>query len=230
MLIIEPPIKQNSEFKMIYYNADGSRAEMCGNGARCIAYYAYELELCEEIVNFDTDIGQVRCEIKRAAKVKLYLPEPKDLKLGITLKIFDNKELIVDYINTGVPHTVVFVDDIEKIDVYKLGQEIRYHRKFYPFGTNVDFVKVKDRHNLVIRTYERGVENETLSCGTGVTASAIISSIKGYTDPPIKCLTRSGEILTISFVKNVPEDMLSPVSELYLEGKVEHVFDGEIEV
>ena len=125
-------------------------------------------------------------------------------------------------------HTVIYVDDIEKVEVNNLGREIRFHKTFMPEGTNVNFVKVKDKHSILIRTYERGIEAETLSCGTGSTAAAIISAIKNFVSPPVNCITRSGEVLTINFVKNKPEDMISPVSNLFLEGKVCHVFDGEI--
>ncbi len=227
LLIIEPPTKDNCEFKMVYYNSDGSFASMCGNGARCIAYYAYELELCEEFVNFETAVGVVFCEIKKNNIVKLKLQDPSQWKFDITIKLEDGKEINADFINTGVPHTVIFVEDIEKIDVDKLGRQIRYHKIFSPEGTNVDFVKVKDKHTLIVRTYERGVEAETLSCGTGVTASAVIASLKNFVEPPVKCVTKSGEILKIGFKKNLPQDLLSPVSNVYLEGKVYHVFDGE---
>lgn len=226
-LIIEKTLRKDCEFKMVYYNSDGSFATMCGNGARCIAYYAYELELCEEIVNFETSVGVVTCKIKKGNKVKLKLPDPKHTKLDMNIKLENGKELSVSFINTGVPHTVVFVDDIEKIDVINIGRQIRYHKIFMPEGTNVDFVKIKDEHTIYVRTYERGVEGETLSCGTGVSASAIVSSLKSFVEPPVKCITRSGEVLTIGFTKNPPEDMISPVSNLYLEGKVYHVFDGE---
>lgn len=226
-LVIEPPSRKNCDFKMVYYNSDGSFATMCGNGARSIAYYAYELELCEDITSFETAAGVINCEIKSKGNVKIKLLDPKDLRQNIILKLQNGKELKVDYINTGVPHTVVFVEDIDNVDVYNLGKEIRFHKNFSPEGTNVDFVKVKDEHNIYVRTYERGVENETLSCGTGVTASAIISSLNGYTKPLVKCYTKSGEILTVGFKKNSEEDLISVVSDLYLEGKVYHTFDGE---
>ncbi|MCX7941269.1 MAG: diaminopimelate epimerase [Endomicrobia bacterium] len=226
-LVIEPSLRKDCEFKMVYYNSDGSFATMCGNGARCIAYYAYELELCEEIVNFETAVGVVNCMIKKNNIVSLKLPEPKLWKINININLTNGKELNADFINTGVPHTVIFVDDLDKVDVYNIGKEIRNHKMFIPDGTNVDFVKVKDQHSLYVRTYERGVEGETLSCGTGVVASAIISALRNFVKPPVKCFTRSGEVLTIRFTVNPPEDMISPVSNLYLEGKVRHVFDGE---
>ncbi|MEN3013134.1 MAG: diaminopimelate epimerase [Endomicrobiia bacterium] len=227
-LVIEPSFKKNCDFKMVYYNSDGSFASMCGNGARCIAYYAYELELCEEIANLETANGVVKCIInKKKNSVKISLPDPKNLKLNILLKLENNKEINVDFINTGVPHVVIFVDDIERIDVHNLGKEIRYHKTFAPEGANVNFVKIKDEHTLYIRTYERGVENETLSCGTGSTASACVAAVKGFVKSPVSCVTKSKEILKISFNLNSPEDMISPVSSLYLEGKVKHVFDGE---
>lgn len=228
LLIIEPSLKSNCEFKMVYYNSDGSRASMCGNGARCIVHYAYELELCSDITNFETDSGIIYAEVKRADKVKIKLTEPREFKTDLMIKLENGKELSVNFVNTGVPHTVIYVDDIDKVDVKSLGREIRYHKAFSPQGTNVNFVKVKDNHNLIVRTYERGVEDETLSCGTGVTASAIISGVKDFVSSPVDCLTKSGEVLTIGFTKNNPEDMLSPVSNLFLEGRVKNVFCGEI--
>ncbi|MFQ3676057.1 MAG: diaminopimelate epimerase, partial [Endomicrobiia bacterium] len=222
------PQQSNCEFRMVYYNSDGSRASMCGNGARCIAYYAYELELCDDLVNFETDAGIITAEIKRGEKVKIKLTEPKRLKLDFLIKLDNGKELSLCFIDTGVPHSIIFVNDIDKIDVKSLGREIRNHKFFMPEGTNVNFVKVVDNHNLIVRTYERGVEDETLSCGTGVTASAVISAVKNLVISPVNCMTKSGEVLTISFTKNEPEDMLSPVSNLYLEGKVYHIFDGEM--
>ncbi len=228
LLIIEPTIKSNCEFKMVYYNADGSRASMCGNGARCIAHYAYELELCDDLVNFDTDAGVITAEIKRADRIKIKLTEPKGIKTDFLIKLDNGKELSINFIDTGVPHTVIFVNEIEKIDVNNLGREIRNHKMFAPNGTNVNFAKVKDRNSLIVRTYERGIESETLSCGTGVTASSVIAGIKNLVFSPVNCITKSGEELTISFTKNDPEDMISPVSNLFLEGKVYHVFDGEI--
>lgn len=226
-LVIEPSTKKNCEFKMVYYNSDGSFATMCGNGARCIAYYAYELELCSEFVNFETAAGVVSCIIKKNKNVKIKLPDPKSYKSDINLKLENGKQINVSYINTGVPHTIVFVDDIDKVDVVNLGREIRNHKLFMPEGTNVDFVKVISKNSIYVRTYERGVENETLSCGTGVTASAIVSSLKGFVDSPVSCITKSKEVLKISFKKNPPEDMLSVASDVYLEGKVYHMFDGE---
>jgi diaminopimelate epimerase len=228
LLIIEPTIKSNCEFRMVYYNSDGSRASMCGNGARCIAYYAYELELCDDIVNFETDAGIITAEIKRGEKVKIKLTEPTRLKLDFFIKLDSGKELSINFVDTGVPHSVIFVNEIEKVDVKNLGREIRYNKLFMPEGTNVNFGKVIDKNNLVVRKFERGVEDETLSCGTGVTACSVISAAKNLVVSPVNCKTQSGEILTISFTKNDPEDMLSPVSNLYLEGKVYHIFDGEI--
>lgn len=227
ILFIEPSLRKDCEFKMVYYNSDGSFATMCGNGARCIAYYAYELEIVDDISKFETAVGVLDFIIKKNGVVKVRLIDPKFYKPDIKIKLEDNKEYIVDYINTGVPHTILFVDDIEKIDVFNLGKQIRYHKMFAPDGTNVDFVKVLSKNKIFVRTYERGVENETLSCGTGVTASAIISSLRGFVDTPVSCVTKSGEILKISFKKNSPDDMVSVVSNVYLEGKVRHLFDGE---
>jgi len=227
LLIIEPSTKSSCDFRMVYYNADGSRAAMCGNGARCIAMRAWELELCEDIARFETDTGIVTCEIKRGGRVKLKLPEPRDLRTDMLLTV-GGTVYQVHCIITGVPHAVVFVDDLEKVDVVGLGRELRHHKAFAPDGANVNFVSVRNRSSLLVRTYERGVEDETLACGTGCTASAVIAAVREMVRPPVECITRGGESLHISFVLNDPDDMLSPVSQLHLEGRVQHTFDGEI--
>lgn len=219
---------KKADFKMRYFNADGGEVSMCGNGSRCVSYFAKILEVVKKNKgSFETLAGIIHFELKPKS-VKILLSEPKDLKLDFPLKV-EKKEFNVSFINTGVPHVVVFVSDIEKVDVEKIGRMIRHHREFAPEGTNANFVYIKDRSNLIVRTYERGVEGETLACGTGVTASAIISGLKGLVDSPVKCLTRGGDVLMVSFAKN-PDDLLSPVSAVYLEGPVKSVFTGQIEI
>ena len=179
-----------ADVRMRIFNPDGSEAQMCGNGARCVAFY-FKSKISRQKsrdpdissgknqkskISIETKAGIIDSEV-RGFNVKIKLTNPKDIKLNIPLKI-NNRILKVNFINTGVPHTVIFVEGLDKIDVVNLGRIIRYHKKFMPQGTNVDFVEIKDDENIRIRTYERGVEDETLSCGTGAVASAIISNIK----------------------------------------------------
>ncbi|MCL2389459.1 MAG: diaminopimelate epimerase, partial [Elusimicrobia bacterium] len=175
LLLLEKSAKHN--FKMKYFNSDGSHAAMCGNGGRAIAKFASEINAAKEDMVFDTDAGKVSANV-RGDSVNLELYNPTDLDMELEVKAED-KTFSADFINTGVPHAVIFVKDIEKINVAKYGKIVRNAANFKPAGTNVNFVQVVDNKNILVRTYERGVEGETLACGTGVTAAACISGIKG---------------------------------------------------
>jgi len=212
------------DFKMKYFNSDGSYASMCGNGGRAIAKFAYEIGAAKEKMVFETDAGIINAEMIGADKVKLNLYEPKDLKRGIKLNIED-KQFDIDFINTGVPHAVIFVHDIEDIDIVKYGKAIRNHKEFSPDGTNVDFVKVEKDNTIIVRTYERGVEGETLACGTGIIASAIISGLKGFVKAPVKIIARGGDILSVSF-KN--QDL--QITNIILEGPALISFKGIVKI
>ncbi len=214
---------KKADFRMRIINADGSEAEMCGNGARCMADFAYRKNIVERNMLFETLAGLITGKIKKNS-VKVKLTEPYDLKKNITLK-YKNKKFILYFINTGVPHTVIFVNNIEKIDVHNIGSFIRHNKIFAPAGTNVNFVKIIDTHKILVRTYERGVEGETLACGTGSTASAILSSVIKNTKSPVSVKTRGGEILKVYFSLNE-----NKLADVFLEGKVKQVFTGNITV
>lgn len=203
-----------ADFKMRIINSDGSEAEMCGNGARCIAHFAYKNGIAKSNMNFETKAGIIDAYVKNF-NVKVKLTKPHSFRQNIKIS-YNNQEFDIYFINTGVPHAVIFVNDINNINVNEIGRYIRFHKEFEPAGTNVNFVKVIDKRNIVIRTYERGVEQETLACGTGATASAIISSFVSQMEEPINVLTKGGEKLKV---------YLSPV---YLEGKIKPVFKGEL--
>ncbi|MDD5101746.1 MAG: diaminopimelate epimerase [Endomicrobiaceae bacterium] len=213
-----------ADFRMRYYNSDGSHASMCGNGGRSIAKFAYELGVVKKNMKFETDAGLITAEIKSDTVVNLALYDPKDLKLDVQLKI-DDIIFEVSCLNTGVPHAVIFVEDIEKIDVVKYGRLIRFHKEFLPNGTNVNFVQVAEDNTILVRTYERGVENETLACGTGVTASSIISVIKKKVVSPVHIVTRGKDNLFVS----CSLDNLK-ISDVYLEGPAIVSFVGEVKV
>ena len=135
----------------------------------------------------------------------------------------DGKSLEVNFVNTGVPHAVLFVQDLDGYDVFNMGRKIRYHKEFQPEGTNANFMEVIDRHVIRIRTYERGVEDETLACGTGAVASALISSSRGLVESPVDVTVKSGETLKIYFHK-----MDQGFEDIYLEGKANVVYEGRI--
>lgn len=213
ILLLEESAEQ--DFKMRIINADGSQAEMCGNGAGCIAKFAYSLGICKEETIFETLAGPICAQIKED-QVKLKMSDPFDLNLGQDL---DGQE--IHFINTGVPHTIIISDEIDRVDVVGMGRQIRHHSRFQPAGTNVNFIRILDKGNIKIRTYERGVEDETLACGTGSVAGAIISSLLGFTQSPIFVKTKSHETKTVYF------DLVGQeIKNVYLEGKVNFVYAG----
>jgi diaminopimelate epimerase len=201
--------------RMRIFNTDGSEAEMCGNGARCAAYFA-KSRLSGGI---ETKAGIIGAKVS-GDTVRIRLTDPKDIKTSIPIQV-GRRIMKVNFLNTGVPHVVVFVQGLDKIDVVALGRFIRYHRKFSPAGTNVNFIEVLGPDAISIRTYERGVEDETLACGTGSTASAIIFALKGANGNRIKLKTRGGEALKVYFEKKGDK-----FTNVWLEGKVRLVYQG----
>jgi diaminopimelate epimerase len=228
LLVIEPSRKH--DYKMRIFNRDGSEAEMCGNGARCCVLWSYFAKK-KKRVSFDTAAGVINGEVVSASKsdltgqVSVKMTDPVNMRQEMPLKVLDHK-MHVQFLNTGVPHTVIFVQGLEKIDVYGIGRAIRCHKKFAPAGTNVNFVEVVNEGRINLRTYERGVEAETLACGTGTVASAILSRFKiGVVKPQNKVdvKTQSGEILRVYFCDNKGR-----VNDVWLQGKASIVFKGEV--
>ncbi len=185
LLVIEPSLK--ADFRMRIFNSDGSEAEMCGNGSRCAAFWAkIRSGRKNDTITFETKAGIVESKTQNSkpnsglgnfANVKIKVMNPYGFKQNLALRVF-GRELKVNFINTGVPHAIVFVSDLDNIDIEDIGREIRFHKQFSPAGTNVDFVEILDKNFIKVRTYERGVEAETLACGTGSIASAIVSNFK----------------------------------------------------
>jgi diaminopimelate epimerase len=211
--------------KMRIFNPDGSEAEMCGNGARCVALFKNsQLMTHDSGLTIETKAGIVESCVN-GNNLKIKLTDPKGLKLDIPIKV-NKRTLHVDFINIGVPHTVIFVEGLDKIDVLVLGYSVRYHKRFAPAGTNVDFVEVLSNNSVKIRTYERGVEDETLACGTGAVAAALITSRKSVIPSPnsqkINVLTKSGETLKVYFDK-----LDNRFSNIWLEGEANIVYKGE---
>jgi diaminopimelate epimerase len=212
-----------ADFRMRYYNADGGEAEMCGNGARCFARYADRVAGPREKVSFETPAGVIGAEL-RGELVRLEMSEPKDLRLGITIPLPD-RQIAAHFVNSGVPHVVVPVDDLETVDVRGLGSAIRRHEMFTPKGANANFLKRRGDRQIAIRTYERGVENETLACGTGVVASALIFAAVNKIDGPIGVLVRGGNELQVGFDRTGER-----FQNVTLTGPADFVFEGTIDL
>jgi diaminopimelate epimerase len=212
-----------ADFRMRYYNADGGEAEMCGNGARCFARFARKVAGAGYTVSFETPAGVIAARLA-ADSVTLEMSEPKDLRLSIELAMNGQTEL-VHFINSGVPHVVVPVMDLAEIDVRGRGKAIRDHAMFSPQGANVNFVERSAPNKIAIRTYERGVEDETLACGTGVVASALIFAATEDFSSPVAVLVRGGSELTVEFERSGNQ-----FRNVTLAGPAEFVFEGTIEI
>ncbi|MCX5707226.1 MAG: diaminopimelate epimerase [Candidatus Omnitrophica bacterium] len=184
LLILEK--SKGADIRMRIFNSDGSEAQMCGNGARCAALYKGR-----KSIKIITKAGIVAAQLN-GDNIKIKLTDPKDLKLNFPLRV-SGRVIRVNFINTGVPHAVIFVEGLGRINVVRIGREIRQDKKFAPGGTNVNFIEILAQNLLKIRTYERGVEDETLACGTGSAASSLIAYRLSLIKKPVKVLTRSGE-------------------------------------
>ncbi|MCC9137186.1 diaminopimelate epimerase [Pontibacter silvestris] len=198
------------DFQMVYYNADGRVGSMCGNGARCTVRFAKQLGVIEDVACFLAADGEHQASVER------------DL---IHLKMNDVASVEKTgndyYLNTGSPHYVRFVDNIQELDVYKEGRAVRYNDRFKEVGTNVNFVQRISENEIFVRTYERGVEDETLSCGTGVTACALVASLEGFKSP-VKVNTLGGD-LEVSFTRSGDS-----FDHIYLIGPAKLVFNGSV--
>jgi diaminopimelate epimerase len=229
LLIEKSPV---ADTRMRIFNADGSEAEMCGNGARCVALFLRAQRRAQSAkLKIETKAGIIQAEVKED-NVKIKLTDPKDLKLSLPIKV-SGRTIKVNFLNTGVPHAVIFVEGLDKFDVLSLGRQIRYHNSFKPAGTNVDFVEVLSDDLIEVRTYERGVEDETLACGTGAVASALVADYRLSLETPrrrvvadkfgMKVKTRSGEILKVYF-----DRIEKCFKDVWLQGRAQVVFSGRI--
>ena len=211
------------DFRMRYYNRDGGEAEMCGNGARCFTRFANKVADAPAKVSFETPAGLIRGEL-RGELVTLQMSEPKDLRLNVAIEV-DGEDTRVHFVNSGVPHVVVPVARVDVVHVFERGGAIRRHEMFAPAGANVNFIEKRQQHKIVVRTYERGVEEETLACGTGVVASALIFAATEKINGPIDVIVRSGSQLSVDFKRD--GDKFTNVT---LTGPAEFAFEGTIEV
>jgi len=219
MILIEN--SEEMDFQWRFYNSDGSRAEMCGNGARCAARFAFLNGITGSKMVFGTDAGSIRATVT-ASQVKIRMTDPCDYKPAVSLQI-NGRGVTLGTINTGVPHAVIEVDDIEKVDVIGIGRKVREHADFAPAGTNVNFIAPEKGSSLSIRTYERGVEGETLACGTGAVAGALVHALNTGAQSPIDMVTRSGSRLTIHY-KIAGETC----SEVDMEGDARVIYSGTL--
>lgn len=209
------------DFRMRYFNADGGEVETCGNGARCISRFAYLNGIVSEKMRFLTNAGVYESEVV-GDNVKVRMSQPTDIRLNVPLQLKDGVHT-VGFANSGVPHVVFFVDDLDGTDVFDMGQQTRYHADFTPAGTNANFIRIQSAERLDIRTYERGVEGETLACGTGSIASAIVSAALGKVTSPVSVKTASGVVLKIHFDMSDGEP-----KNVYLEGDARVIYAGEL--
>jgi len=212
-----------ADFRMRYYNADGGEAEMCGNGARCFARFADRVAGPLEKVSFETPAGVIAAAL-RDEGVTLQMSEPKDLHLGVQISAA-GQEFTCHYVDSGVPHVVIMVDAIEQVNVRELGSAIRHHDRFAPRGANVNFLERRGPSEIAIRTYERGVEDETLACGTGVVASALIFAANEKVIGPIAVRVRGGDLLEVNFAHEGER-----FSNVTLSGPADFAFEGTVEL
>lgn len=212
-----------ADFAWNFYNADGSVAEMCGNGSRCAARFAYRHNIVGKKMKLETLAGVVEAEIcEEEEVVRVKMTQPHDFRLGLSLKLGDEERPVV-YVNTGVPHAVIFVDE-EEVPVKTWGRKVRFHQLFEPKGANANFVTLLPDGRLKVRTYERGVEAETMACGTGAVAAALFAAIQKGMESPIEVVTSGGGVLTILF------DLFDgPVVEnVYLQGPTRLICTGNL--
>jgi diaminopimelate epimerase len=224
-LLAVEPAEHGADFRFRYYNSDGGEAEMCGNGARCFARFASHLppEIPDK-VSFETMAGTLTAEMVEE-NVRVAMSDPEDIRLDVPVQIEDF-DAPIHSINTGVPHAVAFVAGLDQLDVRRLGEAIRHHDEFAPAGTNVNFAQVLAPGRIDIRTYERGVEDETLACGTGMVACAILHQLLHHIRSPVLVTVRGGDTLEVGFEKTGDLEFIN----VTLTGPADFVFEGDIEV
>jgi len=219
VILLEGSSRAN--IRMRYFNADGSEAPLCGNGVRAVARYASLLGIVPPKMTIETGAGLVPAEVTEG-KVQIFLPPPSKVELHFPLKVGE-ETIEGSYIEVGVPFLVQRVEELEGFPVRERGKELRRHPAFQPAGTNVCFVKVLHRNRIAVRIYERGVEDETLSSGTGCLSASLITTFLGETSPPIICQTRGGLTIEVYFQYQGGE-----VSSVSIEGDARIIYYGEL--
>jgi diaminopimelate epimerase len=219
LFLLVPNTSGKAEWSWEFHNSDGSTADMCGNGARCFARFVQLVAGAKDRTSFETGAGVISATF-HGARITVNLTTPRDLRLGEIVPGAGAK-LTIHSLNTGVPHAVLFVPDADQAMVQQLGAEIRYHAHFKPKGTNANFVQVLGPNRIRVRTYERGVEGETLACGTGVTASALIASRVHQFTSPVQVQVQGGDLLEVRW-----SDAGDGFADVKLNGPAERVFKG----
>lgn len=238
VIFVNKPNVNGADIRMNYYNRDGSYGAMCGNGARCISLFAVDKEIIKgKVFNIEAVGNLYKAEILKDGLIRISFPPPQKYKLDIKVQVNLNGisgTINVHWIHVGSEHLVIFIDDEENKKVFSVdnlneakinewGKPLRFHKDFQPKGANVNFVKALSTNELRIRTYERGVERETLACGTGIISSSIISNLVKGMKPPIRILTQSKEYLTVDFRVDG-----SKIHDITLEGPARKISEGEI--
>ena len=223
VMLLIPCASGKADWSWDFYNSDGSRAAMCGNGARCFARFIQKLTGAKNQLTFETGAGVITANF-HGERVTVNLTAPKDLRLNEIVSL-NSGAMTIHSLNTGVEHAVIFVDDADQAMVQPTGAEVRHHRHFAPKGTNVNFVQLLGANCIRVRTYERGVEGETLACGTGVTASALIASHVHQFRSPVKVQVQGGDNLEVSF-----DEKNGEFENVKLTGPAEFVFEGRMEI
>ncbi|HEY0456351.1 MAG TPA: diaminopimelate epimerase, partial [Verrucomicrobiae bacterium] len=224
VFLLIPCTSGKADWSWEFYNSDGSTAEMCGNGARCFARFIQRKAGAKGQTTFETGAGIIEANFQGEV-VTVGLTSPTNLALDQKITLKDGTKFTVHSLNTGVPHAIIFVADADKAMVQQWGNEIRFHPHFAPKGTNVNFVQVLGPNSIRVRTYERGVEGETLACGTGVTASALIAArVHGFISP-VKVQVQGGDLLEVSFREEAGQ-----FQNVRLTGPAEFSFEGQIEI
>ncbi len=223
LIVLRPCASGRADWAWDFYNNDGGNAEMCGNGARCFARFAQRLTGAQSGLTFETRAGIITASFQ-GQRVTVSLTPPRDLRLNQTIDLRGGTTA-VHSVDTGVPHAVMYVPDADQAMVQSLGAEVRGHAHFGPRGTNVNFVQLGGGNAIRVRTYERGVEGETLACGTGVTASALISAELHGLTLPVRVQVRGGDVLEVSFEKQDGQ-----FANVRLTGPADFAFEGRIEV
>jgi diaminopimelate epimerase len=223
VLILVPCASGKADWAWEFYNSDGSTGEMCGNGARCFARFVQRRLNLTRGFTFQTEAGVITASF-HGQFVTVSLTQPTDLRLNEQVPLSAGTQTIHS-LNTGVPHAVLFVPDADQAQVQQLGPEVRRHPHFGPKGTNVNFAQLLGPNRIRVRTFERGVEGETLACGTGVTAAALIAARVHRFGSPVKVQVQGGDELDVSFQEG-PDSF----TNVRLTGPAEFVFEGRIEI
>ena len=223
LILLEAPATPDLDATMIYYNADGGRVDMCGNGARCFTSFALLNGVGNgDQVGFLTDAGPMTATAENG-EFTIRMTPVHSLQLDQSLQTSEG-EYAYDFMNTGVEHVVVYSDDVDSVDIVPEGSSIRYHEKF-PAGTNADFAQILPDGIIKVRTYERGVEGETLACGTGVVAVAISANLARDVPTPVSVLVRGGDVLKVDFRREGDE-----IRDITLTGPAKVVFTGTVSI